>query len=154
MCLLLFRQGEKDLEKPIKHKARTSQNRKLPILQPHCCSTDPALTSLQPSSWDILQCSAQAVCCRGCSCVLVLGCHLGIRHFLGVLTDVPLPTAPSASSYFGTVVRQKSPLHHLLSRACSLRHNFKTVHGHGDFQSHWRAQGLHFCFPSPWLNGL
>lgn len=146
------RQGERALEKETQHKARTSQKRKLPIIQPHCCSTDPALTSLQPRSWDILQCSALAACCRDCSCFLVPGYHLGVRHFLGALTAVPLPSAPSASSYFGAAVHQKSPLHHLPSYACRLRHNFKPVHGHGDFQR--VTGGLRGCIYAFPLHGL
>lgn len=46
----LERQGERAIEKEIKCKATTSQNRKLPFIQSHCCNADPDLTSLQAGS--------------------------------------------------------------------------------------------------------
>lgn len=149
----LYRQGESALEKETKHKARTSKNGKLPAaIQPHCCSTDHTLMSFQPRSWDILQCSALAARCRNCSCFLVPRYHLGVRHFLGALTAVPLPSAPSASSYFCATVHQKSPLYHLPSHVCRLHYNFKPVRGHGDFQR--VTGGLRCCIYAFPLHGL
>lgn len=108
--------------------------------------------SFQPRSWDILQCSALAARCRDCSCFLVPRYHLVVRQFLGALTAVPLPSAPSASSYFCAMVHQKSPLYHLPSHVCRLHYNFKPVRGHGDFQR--VTGGLRCCIYAFPLHGL
>lgn len=130
----LHRKRKRAIGKETKHKVRTSDKRKLPIMQPHWCSPDPALIRPQPRSWDILQFSALAAHYRNCRCFFVSGYHLGVRHFLAALTAGPLPSAHSASVNFSAVVAQKLPLHHLLSYVCKMRQNFKPVHGHGDFQ--------------------
>lgn len=122
------RKRKKAIEKETKHKVRTSDKRKLPIMQPHCCS--PALISLQPRSWDILQFSALAGHYRNCRCFLCLG----VRYVLAALTAGPLLSAHSASVNFSAMVPQKSPLHHLPLYVCKMQQNSKPVHGHGDFQ--------------------
>lgn len=62
------RQRKRAIGKETKHKVRISDKRNLPIMQPHCCSPDPALISFQPRSWDILQFSALAAHYRNCRC--------------------------------------------------------------------------------------
>lgn len=66
------RKRKRAIGKETKHKVRTSDKRKWPIMQPHCCSPDPALMSLQPRSRDILQFSALAAYYSNCRCLLCL----------------------------------------------------------------------------------